>query len=238
MNSQIDFHSFKDKHKLTVELAAEITKLLDEGISQNGSATLIVSGGSTPVQLFEHLSTLDIPWQKVDVSLVDERWVNSVLPESNEHLVRTHLLQNKAQIANFTGMKNSAKTAGEGEDLCNKQLQKIRRPFDVLILGMGNDGHTASLFPGAARLPQATDMYSGKICIAIAPVTAPHERMTLTLPVILESKQIFLHITGRKKKEILEQALTDGPMEELPIRFVLQNQPQQQKRNLSIYWAA
>ncbi|MBN4068984.1 6-phosphogluconolactonase, partial [Desulfotalea psychrophila] len=113
----------------------------------------------------------------------------------------------------------------------------INRPFDVLLLGMGNDGHTASLFPGAAKLPLATDMHSGKICVGIAPVTAPHERMTLTLPVILESKQIILHITGQNKKDVLEQAFGEGLMEEMPIRFILRNQTQKQKNNFKIYWA-
>jgi len=112
--------------------------------------------------------------------------------------VRTHLLQRKAEAAAFTGMWNAAETASEGEGECARQLEKIRRPFDVLILGMGGDGHTASLFPGAVKLAQATDMNSGKICMGIAPVTAPHERMTLTLPAILDSKQIFLHITGQR----------------------------------------
>ncbi len=80
-------------------------------------------------------------------------------------------------------------------------------------------------------------MSSEKLCIGIAPVTAPHERMTLTLPAILDAKQIFLHITGQNKKEVLLQALVDGPAEEMPIRFILQHQAKEQKQNFSIYWA-
>jgi 6-phosphogluconolactonase len=237
MSNKIDLHSFSNRDILTTELATTITAILNQGITQNGRASLAVSGGSTPVQLFECLSNMDIPWQNVEISLVDERWVVPVDPDSNEHLVRKHLLQNRAKAANFTGMWNSAKTASKGEEKCSAQLQKIHRPFDVLILGMGGDGHTASLFPGAARLPQATDMNSGKICMGIAPVTAPHERMTLTLPAILDSKQIFLHITGQNKKDVLEQALSGGPAEEMPIRFILQNLAQKPKMNFSIYWA-
>ena len=237
MKTKTDIHSFSDPESLTTELVTRITTLLSTGISQNGRASLVVSGGSTPVQLFKNLSNVDLPWQNVDILLVDERWVAPDDPDSNEHLVRTHLLQNKAAVAIFTGMKNSAETASEGEAECSKQVKKIHRPFDVLLLGMGGDGHTASLFPGAARLSQATNMDSGKICMGIAPVTAPHERMTLTLPAILDSKQIFLHITGQNKKDVLEKALDDGPVEEMPIRFILQNQAQNQKMNLSIYWA-
>jgi 6-phosphogluconolactonase len=237
MTYPIDLHSFPDRDSLTTELATTITALLNQGITQNDRASLAVSGGSTPVQLFECLSAMNLPWQKVDILLVDERWVSPIDLDSNEHLVKKHLLQNRAKAANFTGMWNSAKTASEGEEKCGTQLQKIHRPFDVLILGMGGDGHTASLFPGAAKLPLATDMDSGKICMGIAPISAPHERMTLTLPVILESKQIFLHITGQNKKDVLEKALGDGPVEEMPIRFILQNQAQKQTMNFSIYWA-
>jgi 6-phosphogluconolactonase len=98
---------------------------------------------------------------------------------------------------------------------------------------MGGDGHTASLFPGAKKLPAATDMNSGKTCMALAPLTAPHERMSLTLPVILAAGRLFLHIVGQGKKDVLDRAMADGPAEEMPIRFVLRNV----KNPVSIFWA-
>jgi 6-phosphogluconolactonase len=98
---------------------------------------------------------------------------------------------------------------------------------------MGEDGHTASLFPGADKLAAATDMNSGRSCMGLAPLSAPHERMSLTLPAILNSRQIFLHIVGQGKKHVLEKANTDGPAEELPIRFILR----QKTTPLSVYWA-
>jgi len=176
---------------------------------------------------------MDISWQDVIVTLVDERWVEPTEDDSNERLVQTHLLKNRAAAATFIGMKNSAATATGGEKICERQLQNIPRPFDVLILGMGSDGHTASLFPGAGKLPLATDMNSNKICMGIAPLSAPHGRMTLTLPVILDSRQLFLHITGENKKKVLEKATAEGPDEEMPVRFVLR----QQSTPLSVYWA-
>ncbi len=238
MNSAIDFHSFPDRDILATELATTIIELLGAAIIKNeGRASLAVSGGSTPVQLFRELSTRDLLWENVDIALVDERWVDSNDNDSNEQLVKTTLLQNQAAVASFTGMKNSAVTASAGEAECSRQLQKIHRPFDVMILGMGDDGHTASLFPGAARLHDATAMDSKQICMGIAPVTAPHERMTLTLPVILESKQIFLHITGQNKKDVLEHALDDGSAEEMPIRYVLRHQTQNPTTHFGVYWA-
>ncbi|HIP39850.1 MAG TPA: 6-phosphogluconolactonase [Desulfocapsa sulfexigens] len=235
MKPKIDLYSFPDHECLINELTHEITEILKSGVEQNRRASLAVSGGRTPGVLFEALSLTDIPWQNVDITLVDERWVDPTDSDSNEHLVRSHLLQNNAAAAHFTGMKNLAATAGEGESECEKQLKKISRPFDVLILGMGNDGHTASLFPGAEKLPQATDMNSGKTCMAIAPLTAPHERMTLTLPAILESRKIFLHITGQGKKDVLDKALADGAAADMPIRFILRRTGH--KLPVSVFWA-
>ena len=227
------FKEFSERKNLVVELAEQIGELLSSGIQHNGRASLAVSGGSTPVELFERLSGLDISWQDVVVILVDERWVEPAESDSNEHLVREHLLKNRAAVATFIGMKNSAATAGAGEQECELQLQQVARPFDVLILGMGGDGHTASLFPGAEKLAGATDMDSGKICMGIAPLTAPHERMTLTLPAILDSGQIYLHITGQEKNDVLQKALEDGPVEEMPIRFILR----QQTTPVTVFWA-
>jgi 6-phosphogluconolactonase len=229
----VTFQEFIDRKALTTALAEQIGKLLTAGITDNGQASLAVSGGSTPVELFEQLSGMDLGWQQVVITLVDERWVEPTEDDSNEHLVRSHLLKDKALAATFIGMKNSAATASAGEKECERKLDEVPRPFDVLILGMGNDGHTASLFPGAEKLAAATDMESGRTCMGIAPLTAPHERMTLTLPAILDSRQIFLHITGQEKKDVLQNAQAEGPVEEMPIRYILR----QQTTPVAVYWA-
>lgn len=229
----VTFQKYRDRKALTVELAERIGKLLTAGVTDNGRASLSVSGGSTPVELFEQLSGMNLSWQDVVITLVDERWVEPTENDSNEHLVRNHLLNDKALPATFIGMKNSAATAIAGEKECERELHEVPRPFDVLILGMGGDGHTASLFPGAKKLSLATDMDLGQTCMGIAPLTAPHERMTLTLPAILDSRQIFLHITGQNKKDVLQQAQEDGSIEELPIRYILR----QQITPVAVYWA-
>ena len=233
MSETIAFHGFQSQEDLTARLAEQVLYFLGLGIKENGRASLVVSGGSTPVPLFRQLSSLEFDWKHVQIGLVDERWVAPDQDDSNEYLVRTHLLQNRAAAATFTGMKNSAATPHEGERVCELELQKIDRPFDVLILGMGTDGHTASLFPGCPELLQATNMQSNKICMGMTPVTARHKRMSLTLPILLDSRTIFLHINGEEKKEVLEQALAEGPMETMPIRFILK----QQQTPVNIYWA-
>jgi 6-phosphogluconolactonase len=223
---------FRDQGALIAALTNQVVQALKQGIDLDGRASLAVSGGSTPQPLFRELARQDIPWQKVVITLVDERWVAPSDPASNENLVRQYLLQDRAAIATFIGLKNDAQTAEEGEVQCKEELRKVPRPFTVLILGMGNDGHTASLFPGSAQLKAATDMQSGKTCMATMPVDAPHERMTLTLPTLLDSQQIILHITGQEKKAVLEQAQAEGPAEAMPIRYILR----QQKRLVDVYW--
>jgi len=219
--------------ELAAHLAGDIATRITEAIARQGQASLVVSGGSTPRLLFQDLSHQKIDWDKVLITLADERWVDTADPASNERLVRSLLLQNAAAKARFVGLKNEALSAREGEKKCTKALAAIRRPFDLVLLGMGNDGHTASLFPGAMQLSAALAMHSGSDCMAIIPPQGPFERMTLTLPALLDSRKIILHITGEEKKAVLEKALADGPEEQMPIRCILR----QQQTPVQIYWA-
>jgi len=224
---------FEDAADLTGRLTDRIKNLLGDGIGKRGRAGLVVSGGTTPVPLFEALSGTDLKWEKVFITLADERWVDPDHRHSNENLVRTHLLKNKAAGARFIGLKTPAAIAGEGEKECMQRLKQMPVPFDVLILGMGGDGHTASLFPGAASLSAALDRTSGRICMAIVPRVVSLDRMTLTLPAILNSRQIFVHITGEEKRRVYEKALAEGPLEAMPIRAILG----QEAVPVTVYWA-
>lgn len=228
-----EFVEFNNQSALVAELTARIGNTLIDAINTRGCASLAVSGGTTPVPMFEALSRVDLAWDKVVISLVDERWVDVSAHDSNENLVRSHLLKNKAAAARFIGMKTAALTVDEGEKECAERLQSIPMPYDILVLGMGGDGHTASLFPGAEKLVSAVDMSSGCICMGIAPVTAPHERMTLTLPAILNSRDIILHISSEEKRKVYEKAMSEGPLAEMPVRFVLQ----QARVPVTVYWA-
>ncbi|HIJ90101.1 MAG: 6-phosphogluconolactonase [Desulfobulbaceae bacterium] len=227
-----EFKEFKDSAKLVAALAAQVAELLRAGIRERGRASLVVSGGSTPVPFFAALSELALDWQQVTITLADERWVGQTDADSNEHLVRRHLLQNRAAAARFVGLKTEAPTAAQGEKECGVRLAGLAAPFDVLILGLGNDGHTASLFPQAARLHEALAPDSGKLCMAITPPVAPHERMTMTLPTLLHSRQIILHIAGPDKRAVYEMAMADGPVEEMPIRAVLRR-----AAPVTVFWA-
>lgn len=233
VDSMVEF-IFQDPEILVAELADRIGRSLLKSIAVHGRASLAVSGGSTPKPLFRQLSALDIPWQDVVITLVDERWVDPADRASNEQLVHRYLLQDRAAAAVFVGLKNVFPAAAEGEARCEQALRKVPQPFTVLVLGMGNDGHTASLFPGSAQLAAATDMNSGKTCMAVTPADAPHERMTLTLPAILNAEEIILHLTGSEKKEVLAKAQEAGPAEDMPVRFILR----QGETPVAVYWAA
>jgi len=227
------FLEFLDSKQLVEALAKRVAELLAAGVAGRGRATLAVSGGSTPVPLFQRLAEMELEWDKVTIFLVDERWVDVTSPDSNENLVRRHLLQQKAAAARFVGMKNEAATAGGGEAACEQRLNEIHHPYDCLILGMGNDGHTASLFPGAANLAAAVTLDSGRSCMAIRPPAAPHERMTLTLPAILASRQLILHLQGDEKKKVLARAQEEGAAEAMPIRYILR----QKTTPMAVYWS-
>jgi len=226
-------HIFATPEELADELSDRIAQLLNRALVRRNRACLVVSGGSTPGPLFSRLSEQDINWAQVTITLADERWVENTHPASNERLVRDLLLQNRARDAAFVPLKNKEATAREGEDACHHALSGLPRPFDIVLLGMGSDGHTASFFTGSGRLNEALDMNSGRNCVAIMPADAPLERMTLSLPALLETRQIILHITGLEKRRVLDLALAGGPTAEMPVRAILK----QKLAPVDIYWA-
>ena len=223
---------FENTSALDIELSAKVAKLLIADIAETGSASLVVSGGRTPMGFFHLLSQQMLDWSKVSITLADERWVDAHHADSNEKLVRANLLINEAHQATFIGLKNSAADAIVGEPEAEQALAAVGK-FTVLILGMGDDGHTASLFPGADALALGLDMDSGRTCIGVTPTAAPHQRISMTLPRLLDSQQIIIHISGAGKQQVLEQARAGDDVKALPIRAILN----QQQAPLAIYWA-
>ena len=219
MKSKLSLHTFSSRLDLRNTLRMNICNALRDGIDANGVASMALSGGSTPKALFEQLSHCELPWNKVLVTLVDERWLEPSQNDSNEHLVRSLLLQNLAKEAQFIPLKSTHTTAEEAEPACDKALRRLPEDFDVVLLGMGTDGHTASFFPGALTLQKA--LTSDKSCVAVTPPEAPYERMTLTLSRLIKSKNIFLHIEGEEKIKILQRAQESQNVESMPIRAFL-----------------
>jgi 6-phosphogluconolactonase len=222
---------FRTTEQLNTAFSRKIVKLLRDGIEENGRASLVVSGGRTPAALFDSLSKSSLDWSNVDISLADERWVENTDDASNEKMLRTKLLINNAANANFVPLKTQHSNAEDAVLTCTDNIFKMHRPFDVLILGMGEDGHTASLFPCSEQIAQGLDLESESSYIAVQPTTAPNQRMSLTLPALLNSNQIFLHLTGESKKEVLNTVLDGDDELAMPIRAVINN------ADVALMWA-
>ena len=228
-----DINSFTSDSLLVQELATEISRHLQAAILSRGQATLAVSGGKTPLLLFDHLADTEIEWDKVTVTLVDERWVDEDHPDSNASLVKSGLLKGHAGRARFLGLKTPQADPFSAMEQVERQLGSLALPLDVVVLGMGLDGHTASFFPAARGVEQALDPTTTRLCCAVEPTTAPHPRMTLTLPVILAARHLYLHIVGHEKKKVLDEAMSAGSgsdlqpqsHSQLPIGKVLQQSP-------------
>ena len=226
----MQFTAFNDGTELARWLAKDVAGELSSAVSERGAALLAVSGGNTPVQFFRELSAIDIDWSKVCVTLADERFVPPDSGRSNQRLVTLELLQHKAARAHFLPLYADAEigaSVAEAEKALAEHL-----PVDVIVLGMGTDGHTASLFPGSEGLRQAADPKGERLLMAVDAPGAAEPRITMTLPVIAGARTQYLHIEGADKREVFETAQEAGDPGRAPIGFVLEHCP-----DLKVVWA-
>ncbi|MCG2633582.1 MAG: 6-phosphogluconolactonase [Gammaproteobacteria bacterium] len=227
-----DLHRYDDSETLLSALTDHIQGSLQAAVDARGQASLIVSGGRTPLPLFARLHELPLPWSRIVVSLADERWVPLDHEDSNEALVRTHLLRGSAAAARFIGLYRAGVSQADAIGPTVPALLTVPRPYDLVLLGMGGDGHTASLFPEAPELPLALDLARAPAVIQITPPAyAPHARVSLNLSALLDSRERLLHFTGDDKWQQFVQAMGNGPETDLPVRAVLRHPP------VEVYWS-
>ncbi len=224
-----EWQTESNPEQLDEKLAQHIAALLAEDIVLKGQASLAVSGGNTPKGLFRRLSNCELDWSKVVITLVDERWVDCDSPDSNEQLVRDNLLQNKASQAQLLGLKTAHAKGEEGLGEAQLRIAGMSKPFSAVIVGMGGDGHTASWFPQAHNLQTLLDPDGAAEVAITEPVTAPHQRITLTFPAVLNSREIIIHIVGADKRAVLESAREN----QFPIAAILE----QEVTPATIWWA-
>jgi 6-phosphogluconolactonase len=192
---------------LEEDLAIKIANLLAEDIKNNGFAQLLVSGGSTPINLFKKLSNIDIDWKNVTIGLVDERFVPQSSEFSNESLVKTHLIQNLASSANLIGMVYDSENEQNNLKLSiEKNATFLTKKISISILGMGEDGHTASLFPGDSSSEKDLESIDFKGILSTTAPSHPTRRITFSKNLILSSELIFLMLVGNSKMKVLEKA--------------------------------
>ena len=226
----VGFYSSNNSESLALDLSQNINEILVETIKISGRVSIAVSGGSTPVPLFVALSHLDIDWSKVDLTLVDDRWIDSDHKDSNELLVRSYLIKNKAANVNFIPLKNHSSTPNEGQKSSEGALKRFTLPFDIVVLGMGTDGHTASLFPCSKEIKSAMDLNNNDCLIATTPTSAPYGRLGMTAKSIMDAKHVFLHLNGSSKLHTLEKAMDLKDALKMPIYAFLDD-------GLDIYWS-
>lgn len=225
-------NEFSQRSELDQALAKQVADILTKAVSERGKASIAVSGGSTPKGFFNALSMMDLPWSDITVTLADERWVEMSSDDSNTKLVFENLLQNKATKAKFFHLKQGSTLNQETLADLNIAAKSTILPLDVLILGMGEDGHTASLFPCSDQIDEALAKSTGPL-LKVVPKTAPYERITFSYIYLKQSKHTFLHISGAAKKTVLNQALAGNDVREMPIRAFLQDPD----LTTQVYWA-
>lgn len=205
----LDEYLFSTKEQLDSALANHIADLLEAAVTEKSTVVLVLSGGNTPKGMLNQLCRKEIPWEKVTVLLADERWVDPDNDRSNEKMIRQQFLQEAAARANFSGFYQPDMIVGDAPAYLENRLRGLEQPVDVTVLGMGEDGHTASLFPCAGNIEELIGVEDQLKTVWVRPQTAPDDRISLSFPVLKKSKNICVHFTGELKKEIFQKMISD-----------------------------
>ena len=224
----VSAHEFKSPVLLADGLALKVAKQLSDAIDARGTATLVVSGGRSPVAFFQNLAKQKLDWSKVVVTLADERWVPVEHADSNAGLLKRYLLQGPAAKAQFLSLYSASTNLEQAAEQADRLLAELP-PIDVLILGMGDDGHTASLFPNSPNLADALKVDGTRRCYPMLAPTVPHQRLTMSRALLASAKTTVLSISGQSKLTTLSAALAGDDVAAMPIRAFLQP-------TLEIYW--
>lgn len=220
------WNEFADRETCIDALAGDIVREIDERLKVADAFRLCVSGGRSPIPLFKTLGQRPLAWARVQVRLVDERYVPPDHPDSNEGLLRRHLLKGPAHAADFTGLYIAGASPAEAAVIANRDARAI----DLVLLGMGEDGHTASLFAGAVQLEEALRP-EAHYYVHVSPPHAAHERITLSLAALRAARRRILYISGAKKRAILLEA-EKKRCEQLPVSLLAADPGV----SLDVYW--
>ena len=226
-----EFEVFAGPAELAAAAAGQITEALRTGLRARGEASFAASGGHTPIPAYERLAQAPLAWDAVTIVPTDERWVDPTSPESNEGMLRQHLLTGPAEDARLLPLwspKHEPMAAAARADLAVSSIL----PFDVALLGMGDDGHFASLFPGSPVLAEGLDPDGERFCLAVpkGDPAPPVTRISLTLRALLDARAIILLIEGASKRKAFEAAMAGA---HVPVRSLLT----QDRTPVRVLWA-
>ncbi len=224
-------HHFDSRDEASVAAAETIAGLIERRLAAQEGASLVVPGGTTPARCFEALSGADLDWSAVSVVLSDERWVAPDSDDSNEKLVRDTLLTGRAAGGSLVSVFDAASSPAARAEALADEIRGLPFPFACSLLGMGEDGHFASLFPDAENLEEGLDTESATLCLPVRTAASPHPRISLSLSALSRSDEIVLLVFGEAKLAVLEAAKAAGS--ELPIARLLR----QKRAPVNVYWA-
>lgn len=222
---------YADAGTAATALALHVAGHLKADLAERERAVLVVSGGKSPVPFFRALAAQPLAWERLIVTLADERWVPPDHPDSNEALVRRHLLVGRAAAARLVPLWSAAASPEAAAQALAPVFAALPHPFSQVVLGMGEDGHVASLFPDAPELREG--LRTQEPALAVHPGRAPHPRLSLSLSGLLQSRDLALLVSGEAKARLLERALGEGAVEDLPVRAILR----QSAVPVSVFWA-
>ena len=220
------WRQFCDEHAHSLALCQALQASLQDLLARQERVVLALSGGQSPRAMMALLSQADLDWSRVRVQWVDERLLTRHHPDSNSELIESVLLQNQAAQAqwhNFLPQPQGEARVLDGAEqqaVLQAALMAYQTP-DVVVLGMGMDGHTASLFADAPQFAAAMDRHQVQPLMIVEPPSAPYARISMTLAAILQAKTLYIAAYGAQKQALLQQALlTEEAL--LPITWVLQ----------------
>jgi len=237
MTNNITLNKFHSREELFAEVSNRCEYHLQQALLDKGKASFIVPGGTTPAPVFSQLSKVSLDWKNITIAQSDERWLAADHLQSNQRLTTKNLLINQAKAAKYIGMKNSHTSALTGELECCEDYKTLASPFSLTMLGMGLDGHIASLFPDSKSIIQALDLNNSNLCVAIDATNCEvagdyPERMSLSLSAILNSHVILLLVTGDEKLSVIEKAMDSQMSPSLPVSYLFN----QDNTPVEIYW--
>jgi 6-phosphogluconolactonase len=202
------------------QLAADFTDysatILRDALAKHRKISLVVPGGNTPRHYLPLLGRQALRWQDVVVTLSDERWVDASTAASNERLINQHFLAYMPEPADFVGLKTDHDKPEQAIETVNRRLVNTPIPFNLTVLGLGEDGHIASLFPG-----MDPDIESDFLCVAVEPPVAPSPRISLSLPLLARSRNIIIVVTGATKRQLINELTRSAPDQKIPFVWLM-----------------
>jgi len=233
MTGLIEFRAFESRANASAAASQMLARLIGEALAAKpvAEATLVVSGGSTPGPCFDLLSEETLDWSRVTVLPSDERWVPADNADSNERLIKSRLLRGSANQGKVLSFFRAGLDASEAPQLIENDLADLALPFSAVLLGMGEDGHFASLFPDFHGLQKALDPQGKTACIMVQTSGSPHLRISLTLSALLNCMHTVLLMFGEAKRNVFETACAGGSA--YPIEALLH----ETRKPLTVIWA-